>query len=77
MVTILREAGFRFLIFTDDHEPAHVHVIGDGSAKIDISGPAPRLVQADGMKAGDLRKAMRIVADRYDDFLARWRSMHG
>lgn len=77
MVTIHREAGFRFVIFTDDHEPAHIHVYGDGSAKIDIAGNAPALVQADGMKAGDLRKAMRIAADRQAEFLARWRSMHG
>ncbi|MER0236821.1 DUF4160 domain-containing protein [Fulvimarina sp. MAC8] len=26
----------------DDHEPAHVHVHGDGEAKIDISGDDPR-----------------------------------
>lgn len=77
MVTIHREAGFRFVIFTDDHEPAHVHVYGDGSARIDIAGSVPVLVQADGMKAGDLRKAMRIAADRQTDFMSRWRTMHG
>ena len=30
MVTVLREAGMRFVIYTDDHEPAHTHVYGDG-----------------------------------------------
>jgi hypothetical protein len=29
----------RFAIYTDDHEPAHVHVIGDGNAKINLDGP--------------------------------------
>jgi hypothetical protein len=77
MVTVHREAAFRFAIFTDDHEPAHIHVYGDGSARIGIAGAAPELVQTEGMKAGDLRKAMRIVAERQVDFLARWRSMHG
>jgi hypothetical protein len=36
MVTVLREAGMRFVIYTDDHEPAHTHVYGDGEARINI-----------------------------------------
>ena len=38
MPTIHREHGLRFAIHTDDHEPAHVHVIGDGEMKIIIAG---------------------------------------
>lgn len=38
MVTVHREGGFRVVIFTDDHEPAHVHVYGDGTAKIALVG---------------------------------------
>ena len=30
MPTILRFAGVRVVIYTNDHRPAHVHVIGDG-----------------------------------------------
>jgi hypothetical protein len=39
MVTIHRAQGLRVVIFTDDHEPAHVHVFGDGHAKINLIGP--------------------------------------
>ncbi|PWG01323.1 DUF4160 domain-containing protein [Sphingosinicella humi] len=55
MVTVHREAGLRFIIFVDDHEPAHVHVIGDGTAKINLTGPSgePELVYNDGFKAGE------------------------
>ena len=79
MVTVHREAGLRFVIFTDDHEPAHVHVIGDGSAKIDLNGPdgKPVLVSNDGLKAGDLRKATRIVAERRAWLLEKWDEHHG
>ena len=79
MVTVHREAGLRFVIFTDDHEPAHVHVIGDGNAKIDLTGPdgKPELVTNDGFKAGDLRKALRIVAERRALLLAKWNEYHG
>jgi len=36
MVVIHREAGLRFVIFVNDHQPAHVHVFGDGEAKVDL-----------------------------------------
>ena len=79
MITVLREGGFRIVIFTDDHEPAHVHVFGDGSAKIQLIGEtgAPELLSTFGMKAGDVRKAMAIVRADRDMLLARWREIHG
>ncbi len=69
----------RFVIFTDDHEPAHVHVFGDGTAKINLASEAgaPELVHSDGMKAGDLLKVMRIVAAQQAYLLERWRELHG
>ncbi len=79
MVTVHREAGLRFVIFTDDHEPAHVHVVGDGHAKINLVGAdgQPELVSNDGLKAGDLRKAMRIVGEQQAMLLEVWSKHHG
>ncbi|WP_180899663.1 DUF4160 domain-containing protein [Martelella soudanensis] len=79
MVTIHRAHGLRIVIFTDDHEPAHVHVFGDGHAKINLTGPdgGPELVWAEDMKRNELRRAMRIVNEERDAFLARWREIHG
>lgn len=79
MVTIHRAHGLRVIIFTDDHEPAHVHVFGDGQARINLIGSdgAPTVVWAEGMKANDLRRAMRLVRDQQEQFLARWREIHG
>ena len=79
MVTIFRADGLRFVIFVDDHEPAHVHVFGDGEAKINLLGlgEEPELIWADGMKRGDIRKAMRIVEEQQDAFLESWRNIHG
>ena len=31
MPTILRFRGFNIIIFVDDHEPAHVHILGKGT----------------------------------------------
>ena len=79
MVTVLRAQGLRVVIFVNDHAPAHVHVFGDGEAKIDLRGPdgAPALVWADDMGRGDARRAMRLVAEHQDALLARWEKIHG
>ena len=38
IVTVLRANGLRVVIFVNDHLPAHVHVFGDGEAKINLLG---------------------------------------
>ncbi len=79
MVTVHRQFGLRFAIHADDHEPAHVHVIGDGEIKVVIRGAdgKPELIDANDMKRGDIRKAVRIVTERQNYFMARWREIHG
>ncbi len=49
-----------------------------GMSKINLSGSGgrPELVAFAGFKRGDVRKAMAIVSERRDEFLARWRSIH-
>ena len=79
MVVIHREYGLRVVIFIDDHEPAHVHVFGDGQAKINLIGPdgAPVIMSVEGMKRSNVRRALQIVKDQQKLFLARWREIHG
>lgn len=79
MVTIHRALGLRVVIFVDDHEPAHVHVFGDGEAKINLAGAGgePDLVWAVGMKRGELRRAMSLVKEYRLEFAASWRRIHG
>jgi hypothetical protein len=79
MVTIFRAHGLRIVIFSDDHEPAHVHVFGDGHAKINLLGASgqPELVWAEGMKRNEVRRAMAVVTEQQAVFLARWRKIHG
>jgi hypothetical protein len=79
MVSLLRIDGLRVVIFTNDHEPAHVHVFGDGEAKIKLRGPGgtPTLVWADAMGRGDIRRALRIATEHQAFLLARWEDIHG
>jgi hypothetical protein len=79
MVTLHRANGLSVVIFVDDHEPAHVHVFGDGQLKINLIGVNgdPELIWAEGMKRSDVRRAMKIVTEQQAHFLARWRQIHG
>jgi hypothetical protein len=78
MVTVHREAGLSFVIFANDHPPAHIHAFGAGEAKIDLAAPGgPSLVWVDGMKRGDVRRMMRIVSEKHDFLLQAWEKIHG
>lgn len=78
MVTIHRAHGLRFMIFVDDHEPPHVHVFG-GEMKIVIrgNGGQPEAVETIAMKTSDRRRAMEVVREEQDAFLAQWNEIHG
>ena len=79
MVTIHRAHGLRFMIFVDDHKPAHVHVFGDGEMKIVIRGAdgLSEMVDAIGIKAGDRRRALDVVREQHSAFLTLWHDIHG
>ena len=79
MVTVFRAHGLRVIIFVDDHQPAHVHVFGDGQAKINLLGAdsAPELIWAAGMNSSEVRRAMRIVVEQQVLLLSRWEDIHG
>jgi hypothetical protein len=79
MVVIHRAFGFRIVIYTSDHEPAHVHVTGPGQAKVDLTGPdgRPRLVWVVGIKRGDMARLMAEIKDRRIEFLSAWERIHG
>jgi hypothetical protein len=78
MVTVHRAYGFRFVIFSNDHSPAHVHVCGQGGeAKIVLEGPAGiRLDWVAGISRGDVRRLMQEVQRERERLIAIWRTIH-
>lgn len=76
MPTVLRKEGFELMIYTDDHEPAHVHVFkGGGKAKINIWPVEP--VRVKDMKPRVVRQAVKIVEAHQDYLLEQWEDIHG
>lgn len=79
MVVVHRAFGFRFVIYTQDHEPAHVHITGAGQAKINLLGRAgqPELVYSFGISRADLRRILREVVAEQAWLLKEWERIHG
>jgi hypothetical protein len=79
MVTVHREGGFRVAIYTDDHEPAHVHVLKDGEVIVNLVGAdgRPEIRQVSATTRADQRKSLQIVIDRQAYLLAKWQEIHG
>jgi hypothetical protein len=78
MITVLRSRGLQFAIYLVDHPPPHVHVYGDGEAKIILIGRdgRPQLVFARRMKNTELRQALSLAKEHQSELLARWREIH-
>ena len=70
-VVIHRAFGFRFVIYTLDHEPAHVHITGPGQAKVNLlsSDGKPELIYSAGIKRADIRRLLEEVNERRNEFL--------
>lgn len=79
MVTIIRSGALRVVIFPDDHDPPHVHVIGDGETKIAL-GDSPEtlmVIFSVRTKANERRRAVEAVRDNHAYLLQRWSELNG
>lgn len=80
MPELFRFYGFVFFFYSREHEPLHVHVEGnDGLAKFVYNDSTSTfdLEMAVNVKAGDLRKIKRIVADNKDNIVRAWHKHFG
>ena len=80
MATVLRLRGLRVVIYSNDHSPPHVHVIGpDAAATIALGaeGKHASVVINNGLSRTLLAAALAAI-DRNEAVLAqRWREIHG
>ena len=79
MVTVLKTNGPRVVIFSDNHDLAHVRVFGDGQVKINLRDTAngPQVIWAESMTRTEVRHAMRLVLEHQTMLLSRWKDTHG
>ena len=72
MPEIFRVFGFRFLFYSNDHLPIHVHVRNsDGEARFSIK--PVQLLDNYGMKSKDLKIAEGLIEENEDIIEHRWK----
>ena len=72
MPTILFLFGLRFFFYSEEHLPMHVHVKnGDGKAKIIIE--SAEVVENNGIKPADLKKAVDAVKQYRAEMIQAWK----
>ena len=76
MLTLFELFGMRFFFYSLEHLPIHVHVEnGDGRAKINVK--TLEIVENQGIKPKDLKKAVQIVKIYQEDIIEKWTEYHG
>ena len=79
MPVVLRQGGFRLVIYLHDHAPPHTHVFKSGETVILLGDldTKPSVRENRGMSRSDERKALRIAAENQDYLLERWAEING
>lgn len=80
MPTVLRLDGLRVMIYTNDHRPAHVHVISSvGEAVFVLNCPKgpPELRERYGVTLRTLNDIQRELAQHLLVLCPKWREIHG
>jgi hypothetical protein len=76
MPTVLRIRGYRFIIFFNDHPPAHIHVQhAEGGARIRLDDV--EITEYYQLGQRQLREIREIVDENYDYLLEKWHEIHG
>jgi hypothetical protein len=76
MPTVLMIDGFRLIIFSNDHPPAHVHVKqAEGGAKVSLN--PVEITEYWKLNPRQLRRIEDIVSDNQDYLLEKWNELHG
>ena len=77
MPTVLRVGGLRFVVYPNDHLPAHVHVLGPGwIVVVNLQGPKVREVVGPCARR-DARRVLDLAVEHRAVLLEAWRRFHG
>lgn len=80
MPTVLRLGTYRLVIYTNDHRPAHVHVVGRGREAVFHlhcpDGP-PELRESLGLAAHELNHIATQLQTQLTVLCHSWRTIHG
>ncbi|TSE26823.1 hypothetical protein Tsedi_00532 [Tepidimonas sediminis] len=74
----IRHGSLRLVVYPNDHEPPHAHVIGAGwEVRVALSCPPGLLTVAGRPKAGEGADALLAVEARLSELRQLWSELHG
>jgi len=76
MPTIIRQAGFEIRIYSQDHNPAHVHCFRAGAELIVVLADLT-IRENNGMSRRHAVQALEIIAEHQRFLLSEWSRIHG
>ena len=72
MPTLFILFGFKFMFYSNDHSPIHIHAVrGEANAKFNIL-PDVVLIENHGMKPAELKLVESIVEENKEIIIERW-----
>jgi hypothetical protein len=85
VVVSIRFGGVRFVVYSNDHPPRHVHGFhGETEAIVDLRrdrtvalAKRTDVVRPANAKRSDVKKILRAAAKRFDQLAALWEAIHG
>ncbi len=76
MPTLFELFGMRFYFYSSEHLPIHVHIKnGDGKAKINVE--SLEVVENQGIKPKDIKKALQLTKIYQEEIISKWNQYHG
>lgn len=80
MPKVFDSHGFQCMVYTLDHDPPHVHIKYSGTKAILYLGTSSKDVSIrdpQNMKPKDIKKAIELLEENWDDAAAKWEEYHG
>lgn len=72
MPVVFEKDGYKFFFYSNEHEPAHVHVRhGEGEDVFEVE-VGIELRESQKMKMSELRKALKLARENRDLILEKW-----
>jgi len=71
MPTLFDLFGFKFLFYSNEHNPIHVHV-KRGNAKAKFQLFPVLLMENEGMKPSEIRMAERVIREKQEYIAEKW-----
>ena len=77
MPTIFNKDGYKFLFYSNEHRPIHVHVRYGGGEAVFVVETEVELRESQGLKVRELSKAQSLAEENREMIIEKWHEYFG